>query len=527
MPLLDEQDKDKMQQSTQTVQPVQPAQPAQAAQQPQSAAPQVRPAVAGQQTQRPSRGTGFMGIKRVLGASQGARVGQGVTSRLQSAGEAARTGLAEAKRGFEQKATEESERLGTQSRVARGALENIGKGTFRAPVYTGTLKEKFDQYKRQVVPMDSGPNSANAAFKKRNEENFLASLTPEEKQQYDAANAAASIPSQREQEAFQSIASGQLQSPMGLEQAEELRIKAEQAGRLGALAGTQSGRQELLRQQFAQRGGYGAKQSALDALILGKTAGRELAQARSGLAGIGREVSSEEQAAAERARGLKEEATGLSRELLGESEREILKTTSDISTRKDTIAKEQQKRYDELKKALETGEISQDMAKYFPDITELPVLSEQQIGDYLSKAPEASLASAVSSEELSKIKALQKLMGTQSDKFKPSFSPYESLEKPKEQKDIELKTEELKKTVDAYKKQKNFLENEERIPFMGRGKEYTLNELRREFDHIKASGTSPSDKIYKQFQSEIARREADAKEKLSPYGSIRSAVFKK
>ena len=262
MPLLDEQDKDKMQQSTQTVQPVQPmqpVQPAQPAQQPQSAVPQARPTVAGQQTQRPSRGTGFMGIKRVLGASQGSRVGQGVTSRLQSAGEAARTGLATAAQDFAKKAGEESDRLKRQKLEAQSTLKGI--------------KE---------------------------------------------AQGEVADPTAEQQAAFQSIASGQVQSPMGLEQAEDLRIKAMQAGRLGALAGTQSGRQELLRQQFAQRGGYGAKQSALDALILGKTAGRELAQAKSGLAGIGREVSSEEQAAAQRARGLKEEATGLSREVLGD-----------------------------------------------------------------------------------------------------------------------------------------------------------------------------------------------------------------
>jgi hypothetical protein len=323
-----------------------------------------------------------MGIKRVLGASQGSRVGQGVTSRLQSAGEAARTGLTKATEKFEDKAGEESRRLGTQSQAARGALAGIM-----------------------------------------------------------GAQGQAAAPTAEQQAAFQSIASGQLQSPMGLEQAEELRIKAEQAGRLGALAGTQSGRQELLRQQFAQRGGYGAKQSALDALILGKTAGKELAQARSGLAGIGREVSTEERAAAERARGLKEEATGLSRELLGGLEAETSGIQKAVEAEKERLTTSQKEAYDKLTKALKTGEVEEGDTKTLDLLKKAGIqeggflggLSEEEIKQYVSKAAGPELKTVITPEQFAKISALEKLGGsTAAGKISPITSLYKDIKTPEE-----------------------------------------------------------------------------------------------
>lgn len=388
MPLIDEEDKKNqpgMQQpAQQQQQPMQqPVQPSM--QQPKPAQPVARPSVTAPVAggpARPSRGTGFMGVKRVLGASQGARVGQAVTGRLQEAGEQARTGLAQARQQFQTEAGQAAQTMGSQAELARGALTGIAGGT-----------------------------------------------------------GAVTGPTAEQQAAFQTLASGQYKGPMGLAGAEDLATKTMQAQRLGELAGTQAGRQELLRQQFAQRGGYGAKQSALDALILGKTAGKELAQARTGLTGLERELTTEQKAAAEQARGLKEKTAGLGRELLGGIEREVGELGRTVSEKQKALSEQQKSEYDRLTKALETGEVEEGDTRTLELLKQAGIeegsiigdLSKAEIEQYVQKAAAPELTGVITPEQFAKMQALQKLGGTvASGKLSSIVSPYSAIKSAEE-----------------------------------------------------------------------------------------------
>lgn len=383
MPLIDEEDKKNQLGMQQPAQPQQQPMQQQAApqqQQPSQIQPAVgKPPVVGQRQYQTGpvkqpRGTGFMGVKRVLGASRGARVGQAVTGRLQEAGELARTGLGQARQQFQTEAGQAAQTMGSQAELARGALAGIAGGT-----------------------------------------------------------GAVMGPTQEQQAAFQTLASGQYKGPMGLAGAEDLATKTMQAQRLGELAGTQSGRQELLRQQFAQRGGYGAKQSALDALILGKTAGKELAQARTGLTGLERELTSEQKAAAEQARGLKEQTAGLSKELLGGIEKEVSGLGRTVSEKQKTLSEQQKSEYDKLTQALRTGEVEEGDTRTLELLKQagleegsfLGGLSEGDISQYVQRAAAPELKSVINPEQLARMQALQKLGGTVAEgKLAPVTSAY-------------------------------------------------------------------------------------------------------
>ena len=384
MPLIDEEDKKNQPGMQQPAQPQQQPMQQQAAPQQQQQPGQMQPAVGkppvvGQRQYQTGpvkqpRGTGFMGVRRVLGASQGARVGQAVTGRLQEAGELARTGLGQARQQFQTEAGQVAQTMGSQAELARGALAGIAGGT-----------------------------------------------------------GAVAGPTAEQQAAFQTLASGQYKGPIGLAGAEDLATKTMQAQRLGELAGTQAGRQELLRQQFAQRGGYGAKQSALDALILGKTAGRELAQARTGLTGLEKELTTEQKAAAEQARGLKEKTAGLGRELLGGIEREVGELGRTVSEKQKALSEQQKSEYDRLTKALRTGEVEEGDTRTLELLKQAGIeegsflggLSEADISQYVQKATAPELKSVISPEQLARMQALQKLGGTVAEgKLAPVTSAY-------------------------------------------------------------------------------------------------------
>lgn len=379
------------------------AAPAQPAAQPgaQPSAPSAQPApVAGggmqpQQVKPASKGTGFVGIRRILGASQGSRLGQQVGGRVQQAGQQARAGITGARQEFQQQAGRAGEQMQQQAGVAQQAVSGI----------LGSTGE-------------------------------------------------VAAPTAEQQAAFQQTAAGQYTGPKQLAGTEQLASKAYEAQQLGRLAGTTGGRQELLKQQFGGRGGYGAKLSALDALILGKTGGKELAQAKASTTGLEKELATGEMAASEQAKALQAKAAGFGKEALGA----LSKGATDIRSATEAKLKEEapkiEKDYSDLIEGLKTGEIRSDLMKYLPSGMEtLPALSDEQAKDLVAKV-NPTLQNVVSKGQLSQVKALEKLSGKAGEGvIGQQLSPFAGLEAPTEEGKVTLDKEKLSTAKQQYEDQ--------------------------------------------------------------------------
>lgn len=326
----------------------------------QPSAPSAQPApVAGggmqpQQVKPASKGTGFVGIRRILGASQGSRLGQQVGGRVQQAGQQARAGITGARQEFQQQAGRAGEQMQQQAGAAKEAVSGIL-----------------------------------------------------------GASGGVVAPSAEQQAAFQQIAAGQYTGPKQLAGGEQLASKTYEAQQLGKLAGTAGGRQELLQQQFGQRGGYGAKLSALDALILGKTGSKQLAQARAGTTGLEKELATGETAAAEQAKALQAKASGFGQEVLGEIQRGAGGLKSAAEKRFSDLKTSQDKDVSTAIEQLQRGEISEDLATKLglKEDQFMGEFSKKELEDLISKGEDPTLASSISKEDFSKMQALRQLGG--------------------------------------------------------------------------------------------------------------------
>ena len=353
------------------------SQPAQTAGQPVTPK-QVKPS---------SRGSGFSGIKRIIGASKGSRLGETISGRLQSAGELARSGTAQSREAFQSEAGKQQEEAQKQFKTGMGAISGISQA---GAVQSGQL----------------GQISQN--------------ITPEQ------------------QQAFQGLVTGKYTGPTGLKDVEQLKAKAAEAESLGKLAGSQYGRQELLRQQFAQRGGYGAKQSALDALILGKTGGGQLAQARSGLMGLEEGVKEAEVGAQQTAKAIQQERAGYGKELLGGLEKEVSGISGQISERQKKLAEARKSEYKSVLDALESGEVSEENPELIKKLEKAGIkegsylggISRQDLESYLTQSEAPTLASTASQTEMAKMKALEQLGGgAAASKISPMIGQFAGKEK--------------------------------------------------------------------------------------------------
>ncbi|NDD83945.1 hypothetical protein EBZ38_06670 [bacterium] len=208
-------------------------------------------------------------------------------------------------------------------------------------------------------------------------------------------------PSAEQQAAFQQIATGQYTGPRELTGTEQLASKAYEAQQLGKLAGTAGGRQELLQQQFGQRGGYGSRLSALDALI------------------------------AEQAKALQAQASGLGREVLGEIERGASGVKSAAEADLANLITQQDTDRSEAIKSLQSGEISEDLAKKL-GLREgqfLADFSEEELKDLIKKGEMPTLSSSISKEKFAKLQALKQLGGGVAEqKLASSLAPFKAEE---------------------------------------------------------------------------------------------------
>jgi hypothetical protein len=341
------------------------------------------------QPQLYQRGTGFSGIKKIIGASQGSRLGEVVGGRLQQAGQNVRSDITTARQQFQTQAQQQQQQTQQQYTAAQNAMGAIALGG--AP---------------------SGDMS-----------NLAGSISPEQ------------------QQAFQALTSGEYKGPTGLTDTSQLQAKAMEAEELGQLAGSQYGRQQLLSQEFGQRGGYGAKQSALDALILGKTAGKQLAQAQSGLTGISQNLAQAEATAQETGKSLKQQQAGYGKQLMTGLEQQASDISRQVSERQAKYSELQKGEKEKLLKALETGEVSEEDKDIIEKLqkagisegTYLGGASRQDLQRFLEEEEGPTAASSISKSELARAKALQKLGGgAAADVLAPSLSRFEGKEKEAE-----------------------------------------------------------------------------------------------
>lgn len=514
---------------------VAPSQPGVAAPQPISQ-PSVQPAPAlgagmqPQQAKPASKGTGFVGIRRLLGASSGSRLGQQVGGRVQQAGQQARAGITGARQQFQEQAGRAGQEMEQQAGIAKQALSGILSGTgYTRPEYTGSLKEKYENWQRRAVPMDFGPGSAHDAAIERNKTEFLSSLTPEEKQQYEAGQTASFMPTAEQQSAFQRIGAGQYTGPAQLAGAEQLASKAYEAQQLGKLAGSAAGRQELLQQQFGARGGYGSKLGALDALILGKTGGKQLAQARAGAAGLEKELATGQMAAGEQAKALQARAAGLSKDVTLETRSKVGALQSDIEKRVQDLQNQQTEQYQKGITGLQSGYFEKSLAEQLglKKGEEIPFLSEQMAKDLLSKQESARFSTAMTQPEYAKLQALKTLTGNI-----PISELEETLGKTKQgdvgayKTPISLNKERLSKMASDYQSRKQELENRD-TGWSGREKK-TIQDLKNdlaEFGGSEFPKGHPRRKWYDNMVSFIAEKESQNRQALeSEFGGSSKKV---
>ena len=434
-----------------------------------------------QQAAGSTKGSGFTGVGRYLGANVGSRVGQNISGRIAGVGQQARTQLGQAVGRFQTGLGASQQRLGqaqsnvqqaysgimsgisplvTQQQVGPATASTDAGGISGAvtsyqqpgtqqpslptpaasdkltstdyrnfiaslPPMSAGLKEKYNAWKNTILPMDYGPGSAHESSKKAAENKFFASLTPEEKAEYDSRQykSNTAVDSQPGDEdavnAYRTLTQREITAPTGLEQTDVLKQKAAQASQMAEATRTAAGRAALLQHAF----GRGAKQytrgqTALDALLLGR-ASKELSGARKEAAGIQRQVRSEEKTAQEQARELQSRAqiAGAEAESTVAGAQQRLGT--EIAGQKQQYERELDRLTSSLTEQIRSGELTRESANILsglgidPEGSQLYNLNKDELASLIKGRDLTDITEATSAnlEQLQKINALRKLAG--------------------------------------------------------------------------------------------------------------------
>lgn len=320
-----------------------------------SASQRARASQAGGPT---ARGTGFTGVGRYLQANVGSGLGQRVAGRVAQTGQQAAARLGQSVRGFGEQLGATKQQFGNQLGAARGALQSIIAGT-------------------------DGPN-----------------------QTVDPTAA------------YHAVTTGEFKAPTGLQNIQGIQSQAALAGELAKGTETSKGRMGLLREMLG-RGtrGYTSGQSALDSLILGQSGG-QLAAARRGALGLGRQVEAQRSLAEEQARQTGAEFAGAGKELAGMATGAESSTLGDIATQKTAYETGLEEKYGKIQSDIKSGELSKDSLAALKNLgidenSQFYGIPPDQIANLIArKAPsEITSASSATKEQISKTNALRKLMG--------------------------------------------------------------------------------------------------------------------
>lgn len=107
----------------------------------------------------------------------------------------------------------------------------------------------------------------------------------------------------------QNVLGAEFKGPTGVQNADEVRARAQEAESLARAGGSQAGRFGLLQRYVGQgRPTYSAGQQRLDQMLLGQTGQQQLRQARAGTVGVGSEAERQITAATEQGKELQGQA---------------------------------------------------------------------------------------------------------------------------------------------------------------------------------------------------------------------------
>ncbi len=246
------------------------------------------------------QGTGFTNIQKVVSANQNNRLGQNIGRTISTIGKQAGTRLGEAGQKFQEKVGQSE----TQIDAGQKLSNEIGKTNF-----------------------DKGENLSN-----------LSNLGTD-------VNA----------NTVKTLGAG-YQGPSGLQNAEGLQAQAQNASQLGRMAGSDTGRQGLLR-RFAGGNQYTQGQQQLDSMLLGKNLG-QVNQAKRQVQGLGQQAMTQAQAAEQRAAAARGQFGDVNKNLRDLLERQSGDLTSTIDKRIGEYGTKSSESANALVQRIRDGEVS-------------------------------------------------------------------------------------------------------------------------------------------------------------------------
>lgn len=357
----------------------------------------------------PAKTSGFAGAGRYLQANVGSRLGEQVAGRVTQAGQQAGQRIGQAVGQFQTGLGKAQAEAGQAYAAGQAALGQIVGGVPQ------------QQVGQQRVPVTAPPNGFQ-------QQDGINRPQPAVRQPSEPVQAPAPVapapPATDGSQAYQTAIKGEYKGPMGLEDVEGIQTEIGRAQDLAGATQTTQGRIAAL-QQMLGRGSrlYTSGQSALDALILGQS-GKELQQARRGVAGLGRTLGAQEQLAEAQAKQTGADIAGKGKELSQAASAAETKTAADISGQKEAYEKGLDKLYTNLTKEIAAGKEGEEVALSkeslaalsklgFDENSQFYGLDPKQIANIITKKQpgEISAATSASAEQLKKINALKKLAG--------------------------------------------------------------------------------------------------------------------
>lgn len=355
----------------------------------------------------PAKTSGFAGAGRYLQANVGSRLGQQVAGRVTQAGQRAGQQIGQAVGQFQTGLGQAQTQAGQAYTAGQAALGQIIDGVPQQRVAVTVPRDDF----REVRPLPA-----------------VYQPVPVVRQLGEPAQTPVPIapipPAMDGSQAYQTAIKGEYKGPMGLEDVEGIQAEIGRAQDLAGATQTTQGRIAAL-QQMLGRGSrlYTSGQSALDALILGQS-GKELQQARRGVAGLGRALGAQDSLAEEQAKQTAADIVGKGKELSQAASAAETKTAADISGQKEAYEKGLDKLYTNLTKEISAGKEGEEISLSkesldtlkrlgFDETSQFYGLSPTQISNLITrKQPgEISAATSASAEQLKKINALKRLAG--------------------------------------------------------------------------------------------------------------------
>lgn len=303
------------------------------------------------------QGSGYTNIQRIVQANQGNNLGQAVGQGIQKAGQQVSGQLGQAQNQFQQDTTQNTSNTDANNQLAQSVLANP------------------DQY----VDATGAQQTANGV--KGNQ--------------------------------FQQLLSGVYQGPQTLNNIQQLQGQASDVSQLNKAIGSAGGRMGLL-QRFVGGPQYNSGQQTLDSLLLGKSGGQDLAQARLATAGLGQKVSGAEQGAEAQA----QLQTGASKALGQQLQDQFGNTVSGIDTGLQKQATDAQTgrdtKYQQLLKDLQSGTMTQSEAANLGLQNGQEITSDMlnNLGTYVPEnGLKASAQNIASAQDYARLNALRQLGG--------------------------------------------------------------------------------------------------------------------